>query len=159
VYGDQDESVAAVLQYMGTLEFRANELDKALQLLNEFVRIRQENNTEKDGDYVNVLFMIGNIHKMQGREDLAQKCWTEAYEVFQDLGLAEGNPQITQIMNTIMRNSDNGEMPEHFQERFKQPKGPGMLGRLTEKMKGTLRDDKMSLNRGRNKNRGHKLKM
>ena len=68
-----DESVASVLQYMGILGFR-DELDRAHQLFDEFIRIRQDNGTEPDGDYVNVLFMIGNIHKMQGHEEEAQRC-------------------------------------------------------------------------------------
>ena len=157
VFGDQDDSIAAVLQYMGSLEFRAKEYDNSMQLLTESVRIRQQNKTKNDGDYVNVLFMIGNIHKMQDREEEAQKCWTEAFEVFQDLGLADGNPQIAQLMNTLMKDSNLDKMPEHFQEKFKQPKGPSMLGRLTEKVKGTLRDEKLGLNRGRGKNRGQKL--
>jgi tetratricopeptide (TPR) repeat protein len=98
-----------VLQYMGTLEFRAAELDRAFQLLDEFIRIRQENGTEPDGDYVNVLFMVGNIHKMQGHEEEAQKCWTEAYDVFQDLGLAEGNPQIAEVMGTLVKDSNKNK--------------------------------------------------
>lgn len=88
---------------MGTLEFRANELDRSYQLLDEFIRIRQDNGTEPDGDYVNVLFMIGNIHKMQGHEEEAQKCWTEAYGVFQELGLADGNPQIAEVMGSLVK--------------------------------------------------------
>jgi tetratricopeptide (TPR) repeat protein len=103
LFGEQDESVAYVLQYMGTLEFRANKLDSAFQLLDEFVRIRQDNGTEPDGDYVNVLFMIGNMHKMQGNETEAQKCWTEAYDVFQELGLADGNPQIAEVMGNLVK--------------------------------------------------------
>ena len=87
---------------MGTLEFRANKLDRAYQLLDEFIRIRQDNGTEPDGDYVNVLFMIGNVHKMQGNEKDAQKCWTEAYDVFQELGLADGNPQIAEVMSNLV---------------------------------------------------------
>ena len=109
LFGEQDETVASVLQYMGTLEFRNAELDRAFQLLDEFIRIRQENGTEPDGDYVNVLFMIGNIHKMQGHEEEAQKCWTEAYEVFQDLGLAEGNPQIAEVMGTLVKESNKNK--------------------------------------------------
>ena len=106
LFGEQDGSVATVLQYMGTLEFRANELDRAFQLLDEFIRIRQENGTEPDGDYVNVLFMIGNIHKMLGGEEEAKKCWTEAYGVFKKLGLAETNPQIAEVMSNLVKDED-----------------------------------------------------
>jgi outer membrane protein assembly factor BamD (BamD/ComL family) len=98
---------------MGTLEFRSAELDRAFQLLDEFIRIRQENGTEPDGDYVNVLFMVGNIHKMQGHEEEAQKCWTEAYDVFQDLGLAEGNPQIAEVMGTLVKESTKNKKKRH----------------------------------------------
>ena len=117
LFGEQDESVATVLQYMGTLEFRANKLDRAFQLLDEFIRIRQDNGTDPDGDYVNVLFMIGNIHKMQGNEGEAQKCWTEAYDVFQELGLADGNPQIAEVMGNLVKD-ENGK------DRRRQKKKP-----------------------------------
>merc|ERR1712113_479929 len=87
VFGEHDESVALVLQYMGTLEFRTNNYDKARDLLTEFIRIRRENSTKNDGDYANVLFMIGNIHKVLGQEAEAKLCWSEAYTVFQELSL------------------------------------------------------------------------
>jgi len=110
LFGDSDESVAAVLQYMGTLEFKAKRLDRAFQLLNEFINIRSGNDTEPDGDYVNVLFMIGNIHKMQGNEGEAQVCWTQAYKIFKELGLAHTNPQIAEVMEKLMK--DNTGMAE-----------------------------------------------
>jgi tetratricopeptide (TPR) repeat protein len=153
-FGENDESVAAVLQYMGTLEFRAGELDRALQLLSEFIRIRKNSQTEKDGDYVNVLFMMGNVHKMQGSEEEAQKCWTEAYEVFQGLGLVEDNPEIAELMGNLLKEHDDSrpERPhEHGNGKFKN-----MLGRLTEKMKGTF-NEANKLGHGRSKNRGHQL--
>lgn len=139
---------------MGTLEFRCEEYDKALQLLNEFVRIRQETSIPNDEDYVNVLFMIGNIHKKNGRDDDAQNCWTEAYEVFQDLGLAEGNPQISQVMKNLVKDASSSEIPDGFQEKVKR-KGTGMLGRITSKVKESLRED--GFTRGKNRQRGHQL--
>lgn len=139
---------------MGTLEFRNAELDRAFQLLDEFIRIRQENGTDPDGDYVNVLFMIGNIHKMQGHEDEAQKCWTEAYEVFQDLGLAEGNPQIAEVMGTLVKESSKDKrkrnpLKKHTKEiniqtnhvaeidlsKGSQSAKSGVLGKLANKLK------------------------
>jgi tetratricopeptide (TPR) repeat protein len=130
LFGEQDESVASVLQFMGTLEFRANELDRAFQLLDEFIRIRQENGTELDGDYVNVLFMIGNIHKMQENEADARKCWTEAYGVFKKLGLAETNPQIAEIMSNLVKDE---EVDTTVGDEEK--KGKGMFHRITAKVK------------------------
>lgn len=151
--------MAAVLQYMGTLEFRAAELDRAYQLLDEFIRIRQENGTEPDGDYVNVLFMIGNIHKMQGNEEEAQKCWTEAYGVFQELGLAEGNPQIAEVMGTLVKEAGKGKKKRRTKtktqnsssnadEDSQNQKAAGMFGKLAGKIKGGGR---------RNKGHGHQL--
>jgi tetratricopeptide (TPR) repeat protein len=143
IFGEQDESVATVLQFMGTLEFRANELDRAFQLLDEFIRIRQENGTEPDGDYVNVLFMIGNIHKMQGYEDDAKKCWTEAYVVFKKLGLAETNPQIAEVMSNLVKEDavDAGSaanLTDHgvsgLEKTAKQ-----VLGRISAKVKRVAR--------------------
>jgi tetratricopeptide (TPR) repeat protein len=138
IFGEQDESVATVLQFMGTLEFRANELDRAFQLLDEFIRIRQDNGTEPDGDYVNVLFMIGNIHKMQGYEDDAKKCWTEAYGVFKSLGLAETNPQIAEVMSNLVK-EDGVETTttDHLAGLEKTAKN--VLGRITANVKKVAR--------------------
>lgn len=82
-FGEQDESVAMVFKEMGTLEFHANELERAFGLLDEFIRIRQENGAGVDEDYATVLSMIGKIHKMQGNEMEAQAALSEAYEVLQ----------------------------------------------------------------------------
>lgn len=131
LFGEQDESVASVLQYMGTLEFRANELDRAFQLLDEFIRIRQENGTERDGDYVNVLFMIGNIHKMQSNEEEARRCWTEAYGVFKKLGLAETNPQIAEVMSNLVKDEEVDAGDDR--------KSKGVLDRITTKVKNAAR--------------------
>lgn len=136
LFGEQDESVASVLQYMGTLEFRANELDRSFQLLDEFIRIRQENGTEPDGDYVNVLFMIGNIHKMQANEDEAKKCWTEAYVVFKQLGLAETNPQIAEVMSNLVKDEEVEAVPDHLGG---DKKLKGVLNRITAKVKSAAR--------------------
>jgi len=48
--------------------------------------------------------MICNIHKMNGKEDNAQNCWKEAYNVFQKLGLTNNNPQIAEVMQNIDTN-------------------------------------------------------
>lgn len=91
------------------MEFKSGNHEKARDLLTEFIRIRRDNNTKHDGDYVNVLFMIGNIHKMQENQDEARRCWTEAYRVFQDLGLEEKNPEIATMMNELLKSEMNEE--------------------------------------------------
>ena len=153
VHGEHDESVAAVLQYMGTMEFRAGNHEKARDLLTEFIRIRRDNDTKNDGDYVNVLFMIGNIHKMQGNEDEAQLCWSEAYQVFTELGLAEGNPQIAKVMNHLLKVEINQKEPEEKRKAL----GTGVFGKLSTKLKDTVRDDKMTLGKKRRKGKGQQL--
>jgi tetratricopeptide (TPR) repeat protein len=109
VLGEHDESVAAVLQFLGTLKFRANNHSKARELLSEFVRIRRNNCSHNDRHYdrhyVTVLFMLGNIHKMAGQEAEARLCWSEAYQVFQELGLADTNPI---ILMQLMLGSQSG---------------------------------------------------
>jgi tetratricopeptide (TPR) repeat protein len=161
VHGENDERVAAVLQYMGTLEFRSGELDAARFYLQDFINIRQENRSEHDGDYVNVLFMIGNIHKIQGEDNKAKECWSEAYDVFQELGLALENPQIAKVMNSLLhgenrphqqqskpqegvgyRMQDSSQGAYHQQTRTKA-KSNGLLGKLSNAFKDTLRDEKM----------------
>ena len=159
LFGDSDESVAAVLQYMGTLEFKAKRLDRAFQLLNEFIHIREGNETEPDGDYVNVLFMIGNIHKMQGNEDEAQTCWTEAYKIFKELGLAESNPQIAEVMEKLMRDNEgvadaaaaNDEDMGALDDPI-NPKKKSVFNRLKKKVKGSS-----SGSGKRQKNKGQQL--
>ena len=138
LFGEHDDGVAAVLQYMGTMEFRSGNHERARDLLTEFIRIRRENGTKKDGDYVNVLFMIGNIHKMHSREEDAQLCWSEAYQVFQELGLAETNPQIAKVMNHLLKAEEEKEEAEK-----KKGKGAGVFGKMTEKLKGNTKDEKL----------------
>ena len=129
VFGEHDENVAQVLQYMGTLEARLGNNDKARDLLSEFIRIRRENDAKNDGHYVNVLFLIGNIHKIQGNQDEAQLCWAEAYQVFSELGLAETNPQIAEIMSDLV--TLKAEMKEEdASESKKKNKGGGVFGNL-----------------------------
>jgi hypothetical protein len=126
-----------VLQYMGTLEFRSEQYDRALQLLNEYVRIKDEIGAENDGDYVNVLIMLGNIHKLRHSEDEAKRCWTAAYKVFQELGMAESNPQIAEVMNSLVK--DPNAKPENGKQGgmddIGDSKGKSVLSRLSEKAK------------------------
>jgi tetratricopeptide (TPR) repeat protein len=124
---------------MGTMEFRSGNHEKARDLLTEFIRIRRDNSTKNDGDYVNVLFMIGNIHKMQGHEDEAQLCWSEAYQVFQELGLAETNPQIAKVMNHLLKVEEEKEEAEN--KKKKKNKGGNVFGKMTEKFKGNAKEE------------------
>lgn len=141
IYGENDERVAVVLQYMGTMEFRAGDLDTAKELLEEFIRIRRDREVPLDGDFVNVLFMIGNIHKMQGNDRLARECWSEAYDVFQELGLAAENPQIASVMNNLLYGgSTASEMSSKLDEEKKRPT---LLSHLSSRFKDSLRAEKM----------------
>jgi tetratricopeptide (TPR) repeat protein len=167
LFGDQDASLAPVLQAMGTLEFYGNNYDRALQLLNDFISLKDGNKVTRDGEYVNVLFMIGNIHKLRGFEDQAQKVWTEAYEIFQELGLAESNPEIAEAMEKLMidrgltpatKRQDTSSQGDFFPEE-PQPhkKGGGMMKRLKKKVKGRGEGEGIVIRRGRNKDKGQKL--
>lgn len=128
---------------MGALEFRSGDLDRALDLLTEFIQIRQENETAYDGDYVNALFIMGNILKMQGKEEEAHSRWKKAYKIFQELGLADGNPQIAeQIAEAMGGIADSSDDKNHKHSK-------GVLGRLTEKVKGASKP--------RRKDRGQQL--
>jgi len=142
MYGESDERVAVVLQYMGTMEFRSGDLDKSRQLLEKFIHIRREKQVPHDGDFVNVLFMIGNIHKMQGDDQLARECWSEAYDVFQELGLAAENPQIATVMNNLLygeqRPIDTAEVSDE-----EDTKRPSLLNSISSRLKDALRDEKM----------------
>ena len=102
VFGNHDESVAMVLKYLGAIEYRLNNHDYACDLLQKYVKIRRDNGTHNDGDYVNVLVMIGNIYKEKGNEKEAKVCWNESYQVFQERGLAETNPKIAAAMEHLV---------------------------------------------------------
>jgi tetratricopeptide (TPR) repeat protein len=142
IYGENDERVAVVLQYMGTMEFRAGDLDTSRELLEDFIRIRREREIPFDGDYVNVLFMIGNIHKMGGNDRLARECWSEAYEVFQELGLADENPQIAKVMNNLLHGDSNNASASSLAED-EEKKRPSLLSHISSRFKDSLRAEKM----------------
>ena len=134
VFGEHDESVATVLQYMGSIEFRANNYEKARTLLMEFIRIHRDNGT-KNADYVNVLFMVGNIHKIEGNEAKAKLCWIEAYQVFQELGMGTTNPQIAEVMKNLIEGENISELEEEAQTK------KTLIGIVTEKFKKEKSDD------------------
>lgn len=80
--------------------------------------------------------MIGNIHKMQGSEEEAKKCWTEAYGVFKELGLAETNPQIAEVMSNLVKDE---EVDATSFQIGGDKKGKGVLKRITQKVKSAAR--------------------
>lgn len=123
-FGENDQVVANVFQSIGAMEFRAQNFEEALNPLTECIRIWRENDTTKNGDFVNVLCMIANIHEILGRVDEAQLCWSESYQLFQELGLAETNPQIAQAMRERM----NLNHPEQNKE------GGSFFGKMMEKL-------------------------
>lgn len=108
VYGSHGEKVAAVVQNMGMLEFRTGDLDGAKSNLEEYVRIRSTNGSRPDSDFVNALFIIGNIHKLKQNDTAAKKCWREAYDLFNEIGLAEENPKIAKVMSKLLKDDKKG---------------------------------------------------
>jgi len=108
LYGDHDDRVASVLQTMGIIEFRAGDTERGRQYLEDFARIRKNNHTEESADYVNALFIIGNIHKIQGRDSLAKEAWAEAYEIFNEIGLDDENPAIAKILTKLLSKKEKG---------------------------------------------------
>jgi tetratricopeptide (TPR) repeat protein len=137
VFGEHDESVAIVLQHMGTIEFRANNYDRARDLLSEFIRIRRDNGTHNDGDYVNVLFMVGNIHKTEGNEAEAKLYWNEAYQVFQEGDLSGTNPQLAEAMKHLV---EEDKIDEHDTNSDLQGK-KSLFGIVTERFKKDKSED------------------
>jgi len=147
LHGDSDERVAACNQYIGTLEFRSGDMDKARTYLDEFVRIRRDNNNRMDADYVNVLFIIGNISKMQGNDLDARQCWTEAYQVFTEIGLEAENPQIAKVMNNLLYGTNNNALSSHGYGKSKK-QTPWLMDALgISRVKQSLRPEKMPKHR------------
>ena len=113
-----DERVAVLLQYMGALEFRCGDLERARSYMEEFVRIRKVNSAQNDSDYVNGMLMIGNIHMIQGDDLAAKECWSVAYKVFQALDMARENPQFDRVIYSLLH---SGRFRSPPQKRPPQP--------------------------------------
>eukprot|EP00525_Craspedostauros_australis_P008885 CAMPEP_0198116532 /NCGR_PEP_ID=MMETSP1442-20131203/13157_1 /TAXON_ID= /ORGANISM="Craspedostauros australis, Strain CCMP3328" /LENGTH=181 /DNA_ID=CAMNT_0043774385 /DNA_START=21 /DNA_END=561 /DNA_ORIENTATION=+ len=167
LFGEYDESVALVLQYMGLIEFAAGNHERARDLLTEFIRIRRDNNNRDDGDYVNVLFTLGNIHRVTGNEEEAIASWTEAREGFKAQGLEESNPKTAKIMNHLLQADMKDEEEDDKKKKKKKKKGSkksnakanGMFGKVSTKMKDTsAKDDNKRSGRSSNKNKPKKRK-
>ena len=118
IYGMNDERVAVLLQYMGALEFRCGDLERARSYMEEFVRIRKVNSAQNDSDYVNGMLMIGNIHMIQGDDLAAKECWSAAYKVFQALDMARENPQFDRVIYSLLH---SGRFRSPPQKRPPQP--------------------------------------
>lgn len=70
---------------------------------------------------------------MQENEAEARKCWTEAYGVFKKLGLAETNPQIAEIMSTLVKDEEVDTTVGD------DKKSKGVFDRITAKVKNAAR--------------------
>ena len=106
VFGGLDDRVASCHQTMGIIDFRVGNMERGRKHLEDFVRIRKKNNTHESADYVNVLLMIGNIHKIQGRDSIAKRAWAEAYNIFNAIGLQDENPQIAKVLTKLLNKKD-----------------------------------------------------
>jgi len=74
---------------------------------------------------------------MLGGEEEAKKCWTEAYGVFKELGLAETNPQIAEVMSNLVKDEDVDAGPDKQNDDGKKTRS--VLGRITAKVKSAAR--------------------
>ena len=88
------------MQRLGKIDFDQGEYGASLETMSRVVQIRELNKT-RDVDYVNSLYMIGNIHKLQNNDKLAKQYWGRAYETFQDLGLAEEKPKVGAVLEKL----------------------------------------------------------
>uniref|UniRef100_A0A7S4RQQ2 Uncharacterized protein n=1 Tax=Ditylum brightwellii TaxID=49249 RepID=A0A7S4RQQ2_9STRA len=109
VYGDFDDRVASVQQNIGIMQFRAGNLTEAKHHLDEFVKIRRVNKTKESADYVNILFMIGNINRINGYDTQAKAAWSEALEIFKHIGLAKENPELARTLDNLLESPDPAE--------------------------------------------------
>ena len=144
VFGEHDESVAVVLRYMGKIEYRANNYNKARNLLTKFVKIRRDNGTHNDGDYVNALLMLGNILKEKVNEKEAKVYWNEAYQVFQEKNLAETNPKIDAAMQHLVE-EEKIDKDQNNTELSQPNKTKSLFGMVTEILAKKEKSDDDSL--------------
>eukprot|EP00957_Ditylum_brightwellii_P160539 12221506-Ditylum_brightwellii.AAC.1 len=84
------------------MQYRAGNLTEAKHHLDDFVKIRGVNKTKEAADYVNILSMIGNIHRINGDETQAKAAWSEALEIFKQIGLAKAYPELSQTLHTLL---------------------------------------------------------
>ena len=159
LFGDLDASLAPILQAMGMLDFHGKNYDRAMQLLNDYISIRKGNKSARDSEYVNVLFTIGNIYQLRHDDEQAKKAWTEAYETFRDLGLADSNPEHAEQVEKLMCDHGLGHIvqasnkDDEFPDEPMRRKGAGVLKLLKPKLK---RGDGQNGMR-RRKEKGHRL--
>jgi len=128
-HGANSDKVASVVQVMGMMEFRAGEHERAKGFLEEFIRIKKASTQEPDSDFVNILFTIGNISKIQGRINEAQEAWAEAFDIFNELGLAEENPKIAKAMKNLLKNRKSKNTEKNKEENNAKSGRGGFLTR------------------------------
>ena len=165
LFGNYDEGVAAVLQSLGTIEYRSKHRDRARDILSQCVKIRRENGTHIDGDYVNVLVMIGNIYKDEGKDKIAREVWNEAYQVFSERGLAETNPKIKAAMDHLVEEEKiDKDLYSKDSSSLNNNKSKSIFGLVSEILvkKDKPDDDSLRQNAGRKnirrlKGKGFKL--
>lgn len=94
---------------------------------------------------MNILLKIGNIHNRQGCEDDARSCRLEAYEVFYELGLSENRPELTMLMESLIKVEIPVEIPlkveaetEEVEEHKKAEASGTIFRKMTKKIKGIL---------------------
>lgn len=101
IFGDNDNRVADVMYKMGSSAFASGDHESASENLLKCAEIRDANSV-RDSAYINVLFVIGNLYKMQDNEDEAKRWWTRGYDMYMELGMNEAKPQIGKEMEAIL---------------------------------------------------------
>lgn len=84
---------------MGSSAFASGDHESASENLLKCAEIRDANSV-RDSAYINVLFVIGNLYKMQDNEDEAKRWWTRGYDMYLELGMNEAKPQIGKEMES-----------------------------------------------------------
>jgi hypothetical protein len=75
------------------------------------------------------LFTVGNISKIQGRVNEAQEAWGEAFDIFNELGLAEENPKIAKAMKNLLKNRKSKNTEKNKEENNAKSGRGGFLTR------------------------------
>lgn len=118
----------------------------ARKFLDEFIRIRRGNNEVYDGSYVNVLFMLGNIHKLEGRHGEANQSWVEANRTFKELGLDKENPEIASVMEGLTKGLTRKEDEQLPAQDDVQPKAAPAKSRprgIFSRIRDSMREEKL----------------
>jgi hypothetical protein len=90
--------------------------------------------------------MVGNIYKLKGDDFEAQRCWTEAYKVFKELGLDD--PEVAAVMEQLVGVSEvHPQSHQPTADSFYNQKdgmggAPSLFETLKEKVKAKKKKDK-----------------